>query len=66
VSLTWNSEPTRFYYISKIQNLSSNNWADSGLGTILPSTGASTSGGFTDTNAPARFYRVEAEVPLPP
>jgi len=66
VSLTWNSVPVRFYYLQKEINLASNNWADSGLGVILPSAGASTTAGFTDTNAPMRFYRVEAAVPLPP
>jgi hypothetical protein len=66
VSLTWQSVPTRFYYIQKSVNLVSNIWEDSGLGTILPSAGSSTTSGFTDTNAPMRFYRVEAALPLLP
>ena len=65
-TLTWNSVPTRFYYAQKSTDLSSSgNWADSGLGLIAP-TGGSTSASFTDTNAPARFYRIEAVRPLEP
>lgn len=66
VSLTWNSVPTRYYYLQKTRNLATNGWLDSGLGLIPPSAGSSTSAGFTDTNAPARFYRVESVQPLPP
>ena len=66
VNLTWDSVPTRLYYIQKSVNLVSNIWADSGLGTILPSTGLSTTSAFTETNAPMRFYRVEAALPLSP
>jgi len=66
VNLTWNSVPTRFYYLQKTRNLATNGWVDSGLGLISPSAGSSTTDGFTDTNAPARFYRVEAVLPLSP
>jgi hypothetical protein len=66
VSLAWDSVPTRFYYIQKDLNLTNNIWSDSGLGSILPAAGSTTMAGFTDTNAPARFYRVEAVVPLAP
>ena len=64
-TLTWNSVPTRFYYIQKTASLSSPVWVDSGLGLIMP-VGASTAVGFTDTNAPMRFYRVQAVRPLTP
>jgi len=65
-SLTWNSVPTRFYYIQKTLGLTDGTWADSGLGLILPSAGSSTMDSFVDTNAPARFYRVQAVPPLSP
>ncbi len=63
-SLTWESVPTRFYYIQKNLNLATPSWTDSGLGLVSPSAGSTTMAGFTDTNAPARFYRVEAVPPL--
>ena len=65
-SLTWNSVPTRYYYIRKTTGLSAPAWTDSGLGLVTPSAGSSTTDSFTDTNAPVRFYRVEAVFPLPP
>ena len=63
VSLTWNSVPTRFYYVQKSPDLSGTDWTDSGLGTISPAPTATT-GSFTDTAASARFYRVKAVLPL--
>jgi len=65
-SLTWNSVPTRFYYLLKNPDLRTANWTDSGLGLISPSLGSSTTDGFSDTNAPIRFYRVKAVLPLSP
>ena len=65
-TLTWDSVPTRYYYIQKTPDLVSPGWADIGLGLISPSAGSSTTAGFTDTNMPARFYRVEAVRPLTP
>ena len=64
--LTWQSVPTRYYYLQKILSLNSNTWADSGLGLVASTAGSTTSGSFTDTNAPKRFYRVEAVRPLMP
>ena len=64
-TLTWSSVPTRYYSIQKTPSLSSPVWSDSGLGLITP-TGSSTVEGFTDTNAPIRFYRVQAIRPLTP
>jgi hypothetical protein len=64
--LTWNSVMTRYYYIQQTPGLSSPVWTDSGLGLISPSIGSTTTSGFTDTNAPVRFYRVEAVRPLTP
>jgi len=66
-TLTWSSVPTREYYIQRTLALDPTSaWFDSGLGLISPSAGSSTTGGFLDTNAPARFYRVEAVRPLAP
>jgi hypothetical protein len=65
-SLTWSSVPTRYYYLQKALNLNSNIWTDSGLGLVSPSVGSTTTAGYTDTNAPVRFYRVEAVRPLTP
>jgi hypothetical protein len=65
-TLTWNSVTTRYYYVQKALNLNSDTWTDSGLGLVSPATGSSTTADFTDTNAPARFYRVQAVRPLMP
>jgi len=64
--LTWNSVPTRYYYLQKALNLDSNIWTDSGLELVSPSAGSTTTASITDTNAPMRFYRVEAVRPLTP
>jgi len=64
--LTWNSVLTRYYYILKTPSLGSPVWTDSGLGLVSPSIGSTTSASFGDTNAPMRFYRVEAVRPLTP
>ncbi len=65
-TLTWDSVPTRYYYILKTPSLGSPVWVDSGLGLISPSAGSSTTAGFSYTIAPTRFYRVEAVRPLTP
>jgi hypothetical protein len=62
-NLTWKSVPTRFYYIQKTMNLDPPAWFDSGLGLVSPD-GATTFRVFTDTNAPDRFFRVQAVRPL--
>jgi hypothetical protein len=64
-TLRWNSVLTRQYYIEKTLNLKSSPWTDSGLG-LISSGGASTTGTFSDTNAPMRLYRVRAVRPLAP
>jgi hypothetical protein len=63
-SLTWNSEPTREYYILKNTNLPAATWQDSGLGLISPSAGSTTTTNFADTKAAAKFYHVQAVLPL--
>ena len=65
-NLTWDSVSSRFYYLQKATNLTTQVWSDSGLGLVSPSAGPTTTAGFTDTNAPARFYRVQAVRPLTP
>jgi hypothetical protein len=65
-SVTWSSVPDRLYYVQKTLSLSPTNWIDSGLGVIVPGLGASTTGSFSDTAEPDRFYRVEAFLPLAP
>lgn len=64
-NLTWLSKPTRHYYIDKTPTLTAPAWLDSGLGLITPD-GSTTTRAFNDTNAPIRFYRVEAVKPLAP
>jgi hypothetical protein len=65
-SLTWLSQPTRLYYILGNTNLLTPTWQYSSLGLILPSPGATTTAGFPDIQAGAKFYRVQAVVPLSP
>jgi hypothetical protein len=65
VTVTWKSTPTRCYRIQKCLNLTTALWIDSGLGLVAPD-GASTTRTFADTNAPMRFYRVQAVRPLAP
>ena len=65
--LTWDSVPTRYYYLQKTPGLTSPSWTDSGFGTDFRHTPAPrTTAGFTDTTAPTRFYRVQAVRPLIP
>jgi len=64
-SLTWNSVLTRLYAIQKNADLTTTNWTDSGTGLIAPGSPSITKG-FTDTNAPIHFYRVQAVLPLQP
>ena len=64
-TVTWDSALTRQYRIEKTPDLFPATWIDSNLGLIVPA-GASTTRSFTDTNAPVRFYRVQAVKPLSP
>lgn len=64
--VTWLSRPTRCYFIEQRLNLNTGfPWFDSGLGLIAPDD-ATTTRTVTGTNAPMRFYRVEAVKPLSP
>jgi hypothetical protein len=65
-ALTWDSVPTRYYFIEKTAGLSAPNWLDSGLGLVSPSTGSSTTASFTNITAPMQFCRVQAVRPLMP
>ena len=64
-NLSWKSVLTRRYYIQESLNVSGTNWFDSGLGLITP-TGSITTQSLSNTNVPARFFRVEAVRPLAP
>jgi len=64
--VNWESVLTRQYYLQKLLSLDpSDPWFDSGLGLISPD-GATTTRALSDTNAPARYYRVQAVRPLTP
>ncbi|HEX3718892.1 MAG TPA: thrombospondin type 3 repeat-containing protein [Verrucomicrobiae bacterium] len=65
-SVTWTSVPSRLYYLEQTPDLASTNWQDSGLGLISPSASSDTTADFTAPAAPARFYRVQAVIPLAP
>jgi len=62
-TLTWSSEPTRYYYIQEALNLGLADWTYSSAGLVSPA-GASTTSGFTDSDAQDRFYRIQAVRPL--
>ena len=64
MALTWTSVATRFYHVQESLSLGGA-WYDSSLGLISPD-GATTTRTITDTNSPARFYRVKAVRPLSP
>lgn len=64
-ALTWTSTLSRFYRVQECVNLSAPAWYDSGLGLISPD-GDFTTRNAADTNAPIRFYRVQAVMPLRP
>ena len=63
--LTWESVPTRYYYIEETLRLSPTNWTTNSVGMISPE-GTSTTSLITDTNAPGRYYRIQAVRPLTP
>jgi hypothetical protein len=65
-SLTWDSVPTRYYYIQESSGLRPANWTDNGVGLVSPSAGSSTTAGFSDTSASDRFYRIQPVQPLVP
>lgn len=64
-TITWTSVLSRLYYIQKTLSFTPTNWEDSGLGLIYPD-GDYTTRTFIDSNAPARFYRIQAVQPLAP
>ncbi len=64
-NVTWESVLTRQYRIEKSLSLTAPSWLDSGLG-VISADGTSTTRDFADTNAPIRFYRVQAIKPLSP
>jgi hypothetical protein len=63
-TVSWLSVPTRYYYLQERLSLSPGSpWFDSGNGLIAPE-GATTTQTTVNTNAPVRFYRVQAVRPL--
>jgi hypothetical protein len=65
-NVTWEGVPTRSYIIQKRLDLNPDfSWFDSGLG-LIASDGLSTLRTVLDSNAPIRFYRVQAVRPLGP
>jgi len=65
-TFTWDSVPSRYYHLQTTPGLSPSAWTDSGLGLISPSAGSTSTAVFTNANAEAQFYRVEAVRPLTP
>jgi hypothetical protein len=65
-TLSWESVPARYYSVQETTSLSSTAWKDSGLGLVAPSSGTNTTVNLTGTNAPQRFYRIQAVTPLIP
>jgi len=63
-SVSWSSVPSRYYVLEKTESLAPAAWEDSGLGLIPPLAGLATSATLSDSNAPARFYRIQAVRPL--
>jgi hypothetical protein len=66
VNLTWTSVSNRCYFVQEELNLTVPGWFDSGLGTVFPDSGVTTTRLVSNTNAPVRFYRVQAFRPLGP
>jgi hypothetical protein len=64
-TLTWNSVPTRYYYIQETLSLSPTNWTINSVGLVSPQ-GSSTTSSITDSSASDRFYRIQAVRPLTP
>jgi hypothetical protein len=64
-TLTWDSVAGRYYYIEETSSLGSANWTTNGVGLISPQ-GSSTTSTITDIDAPNRFYRIQAVMPLTP
>jgi hypothetical protein len=64
-TLTWDSVPTRYYYIVEALSLNPANWTTNGVGLISPQ-GTSTTSTIADIDAPNRFYRIQVVQPLTP
>jgi hypothetical protein len=64
--VTWTCKPTRIYTLQYSGALSNSTaWADSGL-SFVPSAGPETTKEVIRVTDPARFYRVEVDLPLSP
>ena len=67
-SLTWDSVPTRYYYIEETTSLSPTNWTTNSVGLVSPASlpASTTTSGITDSSAADRYYRIQAVRPLTP
>jgi hypothetical protein len=66
-SITFTSRPTRRYAVQERTILDASSlWVDSGLESIAPDAGSTTTRAFGDAPSPTRFFRVEATRPLSP
>lgn len=63
--LTWDSVPTRFYYVQETTNLGTNNWLIDNIG-LVSSQGQSTTVSLAVPASAVRFYRIQAVRPLTP
>lgn len=66
VTLTFATEPTRHYRIESSTTLAPGSWTDSGLGSLIPDAGHSTTRTFTVPASARRFFRIVAVLPLRP
>jgi hypothetical protein len=66
-TITFTSAATRLYELQERSTLTpGSTWIDSGLGTIRPDAGTTTTRSFMDAFSAMRFFRVEASRPLSP
>jgi len=66
-AITWTSQPTRLYRVLGLPELNGKgDWADVGLGAIVPDPGPATTRMFDTGRLPQSFFRIEAFQPLPP
>jgi hypothetical protein len=66
--ITWESVPTRHYYIQETLSLGPTNWFNNSVGLVSPASApaSSTTSRITDASEPNRFYRIQAVRPLTP
>jgi hypothetical protein len=65
ITMTWETVPTRYYYIEEAASLGPTNWTTNSMGLISPQ-GSNTTVTFKETGAAVRFYQIQAVTPLVP